>query len=308
MSTYQDIELKSLPSLMKGYLKAAGLLIKKSLVVAHGGSKIPTLPNVRLVLKAYRLDPQQVKEYTHNTGLPISTYLPLAYLYSVAFPMVIELFTRKDFPYPPAGLVHIHNEIIRHKRTRTDAIVDIYVHCRHLREHRAGMLIDVVSEVYCGGELVFEQVSTMLHKQKTSLSDTPKDDSKNNAFEKTENYHKEEVNASVTTIRQYARISGDRNPIHISRFTAKLFGYPQIIAHGSWMMARILSSTEKELAEACCYEVDFGKPFLVPGKATLFVCQQNQDNWVYSLEKAEQQKVILRARVAPLADAGHKSY
>ena len=36
MSTYQDIELKNLPSLMKGYLKAAGLLIRKSLVVVHG--------------------------------------------------------------------------------------------------------------------------------------------------------------------------------------------------------------------------------------------------------------------------------
>ena len=78
MSTYQDIELKNLPSLMKGYLKAAGLLIRKSLVVVHGGGKIPTLPNVRLVLKAYRLDPQQVKKYTHNTGLPVSyTHLTL---------------------------------------------------------------------------------------------------------------------------------------------------------------------------------------------------------------------------------------
>ena len=144
----------------------------------------------------------------------------------------------------------------------------------------------------------------MLHKQKTSLSDTPKGNSQDDTFEKTEDYRKEEVNASVNIIRQYARISGDRNPIHISRFTAKLFGYPQMIAHGSWMMARILSSTEKELAEACYYEVNFGKPFLVPGKATLFVCQQNQDNWIYSLEKAEQQKIILRARVIPLADIG----
>ena len=83
MSTYQDIELKNLPSLMKGYLKAAGLLIRKSLVVVHGGGKIPTLPNVRLVLKAYRLDPQQVKKYTHTIQVCQSAHIYLWLIYTL---------------------------------------------------------------------------------------------------------------------------------------------------------------------------------------------------------------------------------
>ncbi|MCV2503391.1 MAG: MaoC/PaaZ C-terminal domain-containing protein [Neisseriaceae bacterium] len=299
MGSYnKDIELNGLPSLTKGYLKAAGQMITKSLTVKHGGSALPSLPAKRFILKNYRLNPQEVKKYTDNTQLANRNVLPITYLYSVAFPIVIKLLTEPDFPYVPVGLVHLYNTINQYKEVATDAVVDIYVHTENMREHRSGLLIDVVTEVYVGSELVWSQVSAMLRKQKTSLSGTPKESSE--AFDKSNVTSQETVKATAEMIRQYASISGDRNPIHMSPITAKAFGFPQMIAHGSWMMARILSSSEEKLPTACTYKVEFGKPFLVPGSAELFVANTSDDNWSYSLEKPDKGKIILTAQVIPL--------
>src|SRR6266487_1403229 len=38
--------------------------------------------------------------------------------------------------------------------------------------------------------------------------------------------------------RRYAAVSGDRNPIHLYRLTAWLFGFRRPIAHGMWAAAR----------------------------------------------------------------------
>ena len=44
--------------------------------------------------------------------------------------------------------------------------------------------------------------------------------------------------------RQYAKVSGDYNPIHLSAVSAKLFGFPTAIAHGLWNKARTLAALE----------------------------------------------------------------
>ena len=40
------------------------------------------------------------------------------------------------------------------------------------------------------------------------------------------------------------RVSGDRNPIHLHRLTARAFGQPAPIAHGMWTKARCLAALE----------------------------------------------------------------
>ena len=296
MDTYETIELHHFPSLTKGYLTAAGKLIKSLFTTQHGKREFSGLPKQKFVFKNYRLHADDVVRYERNTETSDSGFLPLTYLYLVAFPMVIHLLTQREFPYIPAGIVHLYNRIRRYRKINKNAVIDLHVYADNLREHRSGMLMDVVTEVYENGDLVWEQVSSMLHRQKTSLSNTPPEptpDTKHGEL-----YNQETVSADKKIIRTFAAISGDRNPIHMSALTAKLFGFPQMIAHGSWMMSRILASTDKKLPEHCIYEIAFGKPFLVPGKAQLFI-HRTRDNWGYSLEKTEKNRLILAGAFYP---------
>lgn len=63
--------------------------------------------------------------------------------------------------------------------------------------------------------------------------------------------------------RRYGAVSGDRNPIHLSPLTARLFGFPRAIAHGMWTAARCLAAHGTPAAAHVA--VDFRAPVLLPG-------------------------------------------
>jgi acyl dehydratase len=67
--------------------------------------------------------------------------------------------------------------------------------------------------------------------------------------------------------RDYAKASGDFNPIHLHALTAKAFGFPRAIAHGMWTLARTLAALQpsKQLAAANVHG-DFKSPMLLPGR------------------------------------------
>ena len=69
--------------------------------------------------------------------------------------------------------------------------------------------------------------------------------------------------------RRYAQVSGDVNPIHLSRLTARAFGFPRAIAHGMWVKARALAALSGRLPSAFSVDVAFRKPLLLPSTVTL---------------------------------------
>ncbi|MFD0787986.1 MaoC family dehydratase, partial [Micromonospora azadirachtae] len=69
----------------------------------------------------------------------------------------------------------------------------------------------------------------------------------------------------------YARVSGDHNPIHTSRLGARLFGFRRPIAHGMWSKARCLAALENRLPDACTVEVTFKLPVPLPSTVNFTV-------------------------------------
>jgi acyl dehydratase len=66
------------------------------------------------------------------------------------------------------------------------------------------------------------------------------------------------------TGREYASVSGDRNPIHTFRLAAWLFGYRRPIAHGLWSAARCLAALEDQLPDHYRVDVAFRRPIPLP--------------------------------------------
>ena len=70
---------------------------------------------------------------------------------------------------------------------------------------------------------------------------------------------------------RYARLSGDRNPIHMSWLGARLFGFKRPIAHGMWTKARALARVLPAApVERVAIDVAFRAPVLLPGRITHF--------------------------------------
>jgi acyl dehydratase len=75
---------------------------------------------------------------------------------------------------------------------------------------------------------------------------------------------------TISDARRYAKLSGDYNPIHLSRWLSPLFGFKQPIAHGMYMVAKLYAKAiEENTAPPKTFNVSFCRPLLLPSATYL---------------------------------------
>lgn len=239
-------------------------------VVGKQGKLTPetVLPD-RTVELTVDVDPARVGEYCEVVGLRNTGEVPVMYLYVLSFPLIMDLFLADDFPAAAVGSVHVENTITRRRRVVPGESLTLRTSVGNLREHRKGMLIDFTTEFTdAAGDSVASEVSTMLIQQRTSLSGEPSGPAPKEGRPGAPDAL---LSVNGSQIRQYAGVSGDRNPIHMSPLGGKAFGFPSSIAHGAWTAAAMLRVVEGHIPDAVVHSVRFGKPVILPARIGLYV-------------------------------------
>ncbi|MFD4366716.1 MaoC/PaaZ C-terminal domain-containing protein [Rhodococcus sp. NPDC058521] len=269
------VKLTEKPSTLDVYTGAV-----RSALPVVGASGGRNLPSQTLELEGVRVDPDNLAAYARATGLRFGDTLPLTYPFTLVFPIVMKLMVSKDFPFAAMGSVHAENVIEQFRPISVSEPLDIAVHAENLREHRKGLLVDLISEIRVGRELVWRQTSTFLNQQKTSLSGQPGPEPKQDEVPPPP-LRTQRVDRSI--IGKYAAVSGDRNPIHVSTLGAKAFGFPRTIAHGMWSAATVLGAVEGRIPDAVTYSVRFGKPILLPATLNVYA-DRSDEGWDLSIK------------------------
>jgi acyl dehydratase len=173
----------------------------------------------------------------------------------------------RSFPLALPGLVHVRNRIDQVRAVGLDEPLDLEVWAERFAKHRSGATVDLCASVRAGGDEVWSGRSTYLARGAKAPEGAPESD----------------VDVSVGDLsrpaatwripddagRQYAKVSGDVNPIHLSGLTAKAFGFKRAIAHGMWVKARALAALSGRLPDAVGIDVAFRKPLFLPSTVTL---------------------------------------
>lgn len=278
----RTVTLDAPPKIRDVYTRAAlGSLPIPGIGAQKSGTSVP---GHTLALRNNRIDRENLARYARVTGLRFGDTLPITYPFTLLFPTVMSLMVDKAFPYPAMGSVHAENVIESFRPISVSEPLDFAVHAENLREHRKGLLVDLVSEVNVGRELVWRQTSTFLGLQKTSLSGGPKEPA---PADEVPPPPTSTLRADEKTISRYAAVSGDRNPIHVSSLGAKAFGFPRTIAHGMWSAAAALSAVDGKIADRVTYSVKFGKPILLPSTVNVYAERAGSDadsGWDLSLK------------------------
>ena len=264
------------------------LMLKAALPVLPGASVLPgvrksgdTLPQLTLVMHDVAVDRAHVERYARVCGFSLKDTLPLTYPHVLAFGLHMAIMTDPSFPFPAVGTVHIGNSITAHRAVAAGERLQVTARPQSLRPHPKGQAFDIITEVSSAGELVWEETTTLLRRGQggTGADAGPS---------------LEAVPSSGTRWllpadlgRRYAAVSGDHNPIHLYRLTAKAFGFPRQIVHGMWSKARCMAALEGRLPDAVTVEVAFKKPVLLPGTVE-FGARRTGDpgaaqNWEFSL-------------------------
>ena len=225
--------------------------------VAGGGGEMPELEEVRNDVEVDRV---HLDTYAEVCGFEPRDELPATYPHVLAFGLQMALMTDGRFPFPPVGLVHIANAIEQLRPIDAAERLALRVHTTPAEPHARGRAFAIVTETHVAGEQVWRERSTMLRREGDNGSERRERGGSPDAAPGAE------WRLAGDLGRRYAAASGDRNPIHLSAPTAKLFGFSRAIAHGMWTKARCLAALEAQLPDAFTVEVEFRKPILLPAR------------------------------------------
>lgn len=234
--------------------------------------------------------------FCESISWPSHNQLPPTYLQMLANKYVQNILTQPGFPFSPLGIVHIENEINMLADVDLNVPIDIHCQLQPFQQHHKGVSFSVVIAVRQYQKNVFQADCKMLcidnKLPKTKGSPYVEYQTAKNAITKT-------LIFPSNIGRQYAKVSGDYNPIHLTTLTAKLLGFKRAIAHGMYSQALCLSQlhANEALKTGLTIKVKFKQPLFLPAASTFdYACQQDKKA-EYTL--VTNGKVNLQGRVTP---------
>jgi acyl dehydratase len=212
------------------------------------------------------VDPKRLAAYRNVCGFTENGLLPPTYPHVLAFALQMQLLTAEDFPFPLLGLIHLANRMRILRPMGGVGSVRVSVHVQNLQPHAKGAVFDLITRLEDPLGPLWEAESRMLCRG-VELPGEPVIEAQGPTMALSELTH---WWAPADIGRRYARVSGDCNPIHLSAVSARLFGFPQAIAHGLWIKARTLAALSERLPAASVeIAVEFRKPVRLPSEVTL---------------------------------------
>ena len=257
----KTIEITERPSLAATFFRAMGTGSKRP-------GLIQALPAVELILPEVVLDARHIASYAALCGFKETQGVPLLYPQLLTFPLVSAYVSSPDCPWPAMGTVHLANAITQHKPLHAGDAVRVELQTGDLLAHDKGQVFNLNLRILRDGELVWSATQSLL---RVGVKQTSGDPYVSRIATDVPLSCQAGFAASADMGRRYGAVSGDRNPIHMTALTARLFGFKRAIAHGMWTNARALSCLlPSQPLEQASLNVEFKTPLFLPGRATLW--------------------------------------
>jgi hypothetical protein len=267
----QVIHLNTMPS-------AAGLMLKVAFNKKTAPSQVPLLPKDVYCIAPVKIEKSMSDKFHDTVAWQKHNKLcHPCFLHRLAFPLHLKLLLLHDFPFTILGLVHIENQIRQFRVIQVGEIVSISARFGQVVEHGKGWLFDIEVDVYVDSELVWQSISRNLYRMARPLRATsqPEPEAKITPPE-----IRLDWKLGSDLGRQYARSSGDYNPIHLAKGLARLFGFKQHIVHGMWTKSKAISElyAHHDLLFESAFEINtqFKQPLYLPSDANMLIYKNSQ--------------------------------
>jgi acyl dehydratase len=188
------------------------------------------------------IDPAHVERYNALLGYPAGA-MPLPYFYLPIQRAHLAAMLSDAFPFRLMGMLHVENALVAHGappagRVRLSTRIEV------LPPTASGAVFCLLAtEGSCGGEAVFSCTSKYL-----ALRGERRGERRGSAAPA-----RQATPAAIagswylppSAGRAYARVSGDWNPIHLARWTARLMGLRRPIIHGMHSVGKACALLER---------------------------------------------------------------
>jgi len=272
----------ALPSLMTLYTNA---LFKRN------QKQLTALPELTLKVSDFAINMVQFNQYMESFGFEGDKKVPAPFFYLATQTSQLYLLTQSGFPLSPAGLVHLgicfeqQGALLTKEWNSSSAGNYIVMSIVNQRDSKKGLVFDIETEFYGPGKTACLKITnTYLARAIKVKSDEglPVLCEFNQAGASSESEMNSAIALNQHVGKRYARLSGDYNPIHLTRLTAKLFGFKQPIIHGIYLVSKAYAQLHNKLNGAPRKGVfQFKSPFYLPGKGQISIHSEGQNNSVH---------------------------
>jgi hypothetical protein len=262
-----NLEFHQTPAIASAMAKAL-FLRRKGFKAAVG------MPEINASWYGAQADQGALKDYCTTLDIEFTESLPVLYPHVMAGGMHMNMLTHKVFPFGLLGAVHLKNTITQHKAIAISDKMDIHAQMGGFRLTAKGVEFDFSTQVKIADEVVWEELSIYFMAGKFGGKENP---STETSFELASLDNLSDVASWAVPKnrgKKYASISGDYNPIHTSKYLAKLFGFKRDIAHGFGILAQAVNQSELAnkthiSAGKCQVDVIFKGPLYLESDASL---------------------------------------
>lgn len=285
------VVLEDMPSLSRLYISALGSAARKR----HPGTSGPVqLPTAEHVVAGHRVDAGQLTRFQHLLGQSARDTLPSGFIHAAAFPVGMSVMTREDFPLPLPGMIHLRNHVTQYRPVHFAEPLHVSAGAENLRGHHLGTSVDLVVRVQVDGHDVWRGRSTYLAKGLfLPFLDAVRRESEPEPFTPPSRTAVWRLGSEAG--RDYAAVSGDFNPIHLSRVSARALGLKRSIAHGMYLASRAVGDVEGDVTGPFSWDVEFRSPVFLPAEVSLGIDDSRvEDRWTGTRIVAWNQRSLRR--------------
>lgn len=231
------------------------------------------VPHIEALLPRVRVSADHLSAYSAVCGVREQAHVPIAYPHMLAAPLHLAILGAEAFPVRALGLIHLRNEIVQRRPLPIHDEGSMRVWVAGHRDADKGQEFDFRSEWQVDGEVVWEETSVYLARRRTKSVSNRDAAQRGNRSAKADDEQGDPEGPSKSTSfrippdtgRRYARVSGGYNPIHLTKTSARMFGFSGAIAHGMWSLARCAAELDQELLSVPCQlSVSFKQPIFLP--------------------------------------------
>ncbi|WP_240205584.1 MaoC/PaaZ C-terminal domain-containing protein [Vibrio sp. CyArs1] len=233
-------------------------LLFKALLKRIDVNAITCIGPLSLTNSNFHFDSEKLQRYKDYFGFSKGS-VPLPFLFVATQNEQLQLFTHPNTSIRPLGLVHTYIEFEQFDELDGEQSYEFQLELQAEQKTDRGLSFELHGAFYRSGQMIARYRSGYLmpikRKNVRSKNSPP---ALSTSLPELATF-----TVSVSQAREYAKLSGDYNPIHLARWSAKLFGFNRPIIHGMYMVAKLLTTGDDSTA---LRNVGFAfkKPVLMP--------------------------------------------
>ncbi|MDX1455560.1 MAG: MaoC/PaaZ C-terminal domain-containing protein [Gammaproteobacteria bacterium] len=256
------------------------------------------LPDVVYIQRGRRVSQDDMLAYQQVCGASPPDLVPPIYPHIMATHLQLQLMDSEHFPFSLAGLVHMGQSIEWHADMPINGSYDVVCKIEGPRETDRGWEFTLLTDVLKATERVWHEKIDFLKPDPKKRARPRRHSRSGDAVHFVPLLH---LQFEEDMGRRYARVSGDWNPIHLSRFLAKRFGFKRPIAHGMFSLARCLSILQARGVElnGMKLEGSFRAPVMLPAYTNFSLGDREPDR-NFALTDARKGRILVEGHLSEL--------